>query len=191
VDEDKYMENSIGVQVKVLDTIIVKKTFEEVACRKSQPALHESGEHRVLVRIFLHRIWISRGGTPHIHLLLVEETAVHRRQKVFGLHFGFFSTPCLDSDAGEMLVALTLQQIQQLLHGTSFSRRRSSFSSTGMASFSKDSGFSLAFARGLQQRQTAAARVDLQSTVWWQGAQTAKSWPDLSQPNVNAEDGKP
>jgi hypothetical protein len=90
VDEDKYMENSIGVQVKVLDTIIVKKTFEEVACRKSQPVLHESGEHRVLVRIFLHRIWISRGGTPHIHLLLVEETAVHQRQKVFGLHFGFF-----------------------------------------------------------------------------------------------------
>jgi hypothetical protein len=68
-------------------------------------------------------------------------------------------------------VALTLRQIQQPLHGTYFSRQRSSCSSTGMASFSKDRGSSLAFAWGLQKRQTAAARVESQSTARWQRAQ--------------------
>jgi hypothetical protein len=86
---------------------------------------------------------------------------------------------------------LTLQQIQQPLHGTSFSRWQSSFSLIGMASFSKGSGFSLAFARVLLQRQTAAACVDSQSTAWWQRAQAAKSWPDLSQPTANVEDENP
>jgi hypothetical protein len=46
------MEDSIGVQVEVLDTVIVEKTFEEVAHRKSQPALHESGEHRDFIGFF-------------------------------------------------------------------------------------------------------------------------------------------
>jgi hypothetical protein len=49
-----------------------------------------------------------------------------------------------------------------------------------MASFSEGSGFSLAFAWGLQQRQMAAVRVDSQSTAWRQCAQAAKSWPDVS-----------
>jgi hypothetical protein len=40
--------------------------------------------------VLLHRIRISYGGTPHIHLLLAEETAVHQRQKVFSLRLGFF-----------------------------------------------------------------------------------------------------
>jgi hypothetical protein len=44
---------------------------------------------------------------------------------------------------------LTLQQIQQPLRGISFFQRRSSCSLTGKASFSKGSGFSLVFARGL------------------------------------------
>jgi hypothetical protein len=96
----------------------------------------------------------------------------------------------LDSGAGETPAALTLQRIQQPLHGTSFSQRRSSCSSTGMDSFSKGSGFSLAFARGLRRRQEAAARVDLQSTARWQCAWAAKSWLDLFQPTTNAEDEK-
>jgi heme A synthase len=35
VDEDGYLEDAIGIQVKVLDTVIVEKTHEEVARRES------------------------------------------------------------------------------------------------------------------------------------------------------------
>jgi hypothetical protein len=45
VDEDGDVKNSIGVQVQVLDTVIVEKTFEEVARRECKSALHEPGEH--------------------------------------------------------------------------------------------------------------------------------------------------
>jgi hypothetical protein len=49
MDEDRYVEDAIGVQVEVLDTVIIEKTLEEVARWESQPALHESREHRDLV----------------------------------------------------------------------------------------------------------------------------------------------
>jgi hypothetical protein len=39
MDEDRYMKDAIGVQVEVLDTVIIKKTLEEVARWESQPAL--------------------------------------------------------------------------------------------------------------------------------------------------------
>jgi hypothetical protein len=77
------------------------------------------------------------------------------------------SIPYLDSGAGEIPVVLTLRQIQQPLHGTSFSRWRSSCSSTGMASFSKDNGSSLAFAQSLFWRQAAEARMDLWPKTRW------------------------
>jgi hypothetical protein len=48
------MDDSIRVQVEVLNTIIVEKTFEEVAHWKSQPALYEWGKHRDLVGVLLH-----------------------------------------------------------------------------------------------------------------------------------------
>jgi hypothetical protein len=89
------------------------------------------------------------------------------------------------------MAALTIQQIQQPLHGTSFSQWRSSCSSMGMASFSKYSGSSLAFARGLLWRQAAEARVDVWPKMRWQCARAAKSWLDLFKPTANAEDGKP
>jgi hypothetical protein len=54
MDEDRYVKDAIGVQVEVLDTVIIKKTLEEVACWESEPALHESREHRDLVEILLH-----------------------------------------------------------------------------------------------------------------------------------------
>jgi hypothetical protein len=61
----------------------------------------------------------------------------------------------------------------------------------GMASFSKDSGSSLAFARGLFWWQAAEERMDLWPKTWWQYARATKSWLDLFQPAANAEDGKP
>jgi hypothetical protein len=49
------------------------------------------------------------------------------------------------------------------------------------ASFSKCSGFSLAFARGLWRRQLAAVRVDLQFPAQWQCALAADYLLDLFQ----------
>jgi hypothetical protein len=70
MDEDRYVEDAIRVQVEVLDNLMIKKTLEEVARWESQPALHESREHRDLVGVFLHRLRISRGGAPHVDLSL-------------------------------------------------------------------------------------------------------------------------
>jgi hypothetical protein len=81
---------------------------------------------------------------PHVDLFLPEEPAVQQCQQVLSLRLGF-----LPQCAGEMPTVLTLQRIQQPLRGISFFRRRSSCSLTGKASFSKGSGSSLAFARGL------------------------------------------
>jgi hypothetical protein len=41
--------------------------------------LHEPSEHRDVVGVLLHRVQVSRGGAPHVHLLFLEETAVHQR----------------------------------------------------------------------------------------------------------------
>jgi hypothetical protein len=60
------MEDSIGVKVQVLNTVVLEEAFEKVAGRESQSALHEPREHWDLVGIFLHWIWISRGGAPHV-----------------------------------------------------------------------------------------------------------------------------
>jgi hypothetical protein len=53
MDEDKNVEDAIGVEIEVLDTVILQKPLEEVACWEGQPALHESREHRDLIRILL------------------------------------------------------------------------------------------------------------------------------------------
>jgi hypothetical protein len=52
MDEDKSVEDSVGVEIEVLDTLIFQKPFEEVARWESQHALHEPREHRDLIRIF-------------------------------------------------------------------------------------------------------------------------------------------
>jgi uridylate kinase len=74
MDEDRSVEDAVGVEIEVLNTIILQEPLEEVACWESQPALHESREHRDLIRILLHRVWISRGGAPHVDLLLPEKS---------------------------------------------------------------------------------------------------------------------
>jgi hypothetical protein len=38
VDEDGDVKDSVGVEVQVLDTVVLEETFEEVARRESQPA---------------------------------------------------------------------------------------------------------------------------------------------------------
>jgi hypothetical protein len=89
MDEDEDMENPVRVQVQVLDTVVLEESLEEVARWESQPMLHEPREHWDLVGVLLHWVWISHGGTPHVHLLLPEETAVHQHEQVFSLPLGF------------------------------------------------------------------------------------------------------
>jgi hypothetical protein len=47
--------------------------------------LHELREHRDLIRILLHRVRISRGGAPHVDLLLLEKSTIQQRQQVLSL----------------------------------------------------------------------------------------------------------
>jgi hypothetical protein len=68
--EDRYVEDTIGIKIQVLDVVVPEKTFEEIIGRECQSALHESGEHWNLIRILLHWIRVASGGTLHIHLIL-------------------------------------------------------------------------------------------------------------------------
>jgi hypothetical protein len=70
---------------------------------------------------------------------------------------------------------LTLRRIQQPPRGISSSRRWSSCSLMVRASFSKCSGSSLAFARGLRRWLLAAVCVDLRFPARWQCALAAAS----------------
>jgi hypothetical protein len=47
MNEDGGMEDTIGVEIEVLDTVVLQEPLEEVARRESQPALHEPREHRI------------------------------------------------------------------------------------------------------------------------------------------------
>jgi hypothetical protein len=109
MDEDGSMEDAVGVEIEVLDTVILQKPLEEVARWEGQPALHESREHRDFIRIFLHWVWISRGSAPHVDFLLSEKSTVQQRQQVLGLRLRFLPLPV--GGAGETLVVLTLRRI--------------------------------------------------------------------------------
>jgi hypothetical protein len=52
--EDGGVEDTVGVEVEVLDAVVPHEPHEEVARRERQFALREPREHRDLVRILLH-----------------------------------------------------------------------------------------------------------------------------------------
>jgi hypothetical protein len=85
--EDHDMENTVRVQVEVLNSIVPEEALEEITSRERESALHEPRKHRNLVFGFLHRIWISGSGPPHVNLLLPDKSAVQEGQQIFGLHF--------------------------------------------------------------------------------------------------------
>jgi hypothetical protein len=74
--EDGAMENTIRVEVEVLDAVVPHEPLEEAARREREPAFRESREHRDLIFTLLHRVRIPGGGSPHVHLLLSDESAV-------------------------------------------------------------------------------------------------------------------
>jgi hypothetical protein len=47
--------------------------------------LYEPREHRDLVRVLLHQVWIAGGSASQIHLLLAEEPAVDQGKDIFSL----------------------------------------------------------------------------------------------------------
>jgi hypothetical protein len=89
VHEGCGMEDAVGVQVQVLDSVVPEETLEEIAGRERKSALHEPREHWNLVFGLLHWIWISSSSPPHVDLLLSDEPAVQEGQQIFRLHLGF------------------------------------------------------------------------------------------------------
>jgi hypothetical protein len=87
MDKDRGVEDTIRVEVEVLDPIVPEHPLEEVARREGKSTLHKSRKHWDLVRILLHQIQISSGDTPQIHLLLAEEPTVDQGEEVLGLQF--------------------------------------------------------------------------------------------------------
>jgi hypothetical protein len=88
--KDGGVENTVGVEVEVLDAVVPPEPLEEVARREREPALRESREHRDLVFTLLHRVRIPGGGPPHVHLLLPDESAVEEASRSSVLAFDFF-----------------------------------------------------------------------------------------------------
>jgi hypothetical protein len=69
MEEDGDVEDTIEVEVEVLNAMVSEHPIEEVTRRRGEFALHESREHWDLVWIFLHQIRITSGDAPQIHLL--------------------------------------------------------------------------------------------------------------------------
>jgi hypothetical protein len=80
VNEDGSVEDTVGVEIEVLDALVLQKPLEEIACRERQPSLRESREHGDLIWILLHGIRISHSGMPHIDFLLSQKPTVEERQ---------------------------------------------------------------------------------------------------------------
>jgi hypothetical protein len=91
VNEDGSVEDTVGVEVEVLDVVVLQKPLEEIARRERQPSLCESREHGDLVWVLLHGIRITRSGTPHIDFLLPQKPTVEECQQIFSLRFGLLS----------------------------------------------------------------------------------------------------
>jgi hypothetical protein len=61
--EDSGVEDTVGVEVEVLDAVVPQLPLEEVARRERQSVLREPCKHQDLVRIFLHGVRIPGGGS--------------------------------------------------------------------------------------------------------------------------------
>jgi hypothetical protein len=52
VDEDKDAEDSIRIEIDVLDVVVPQHPLEKIACGECESVLHELREHRDLVGFF-------------------------------------------------------------------------------------------------------------------------------------------
>jgi hypothetical protein len=81
VYEGGDVEDTVGVEVMVLDVVAYEHPLEEVAGWQCKSTLHEQREHRNHIRGFLHRVRIASGGAPHIHFLLMMEASVDQGEE--------------------------------------------------------------------------------------------------------------
>jgi hypothetical protein len=88
MDEDGGVEDTVGVEVEVLDHIVSKHPLQEVACREFKSALYKPCEHQDLVGVFLHGVPIPDGDTPQVHLL-IEELVVDEGEEISVFSFAF------------------------------------------------------------------------------------------------------
>jgi hypothetical protein len=76
MNEDGDVENSIRVEIEVLNTIVPEHALEEITGRQRQSTFHEPNEHWDLVWVLLHQIRIAGGSAPQIHILLPKKSVV-------------------------------------------------------------------------------------------------------------------
>jgi hypothetical protein len=74
--KDGGVEDTVHIQMDVLDVVEVKRPTEELTGEELQSALDEAGEHQDLVWILRHRVGISGGSIPTIDDLLSQEVVV-------------------------------------------------------------------------------------------------------------------
>jgi hypothetical protein len=67
MNEDGDVEDSIRVEIEVLNTIVPEHALEEITGRQRQSTFHEPNEHQ---------IWIAGGSAPQIHILLPKKSVV-------------------------------------------------------------------------------------------------------------------
>jgi hypothetical protein len=76
VHEYRDVENTIGVQIQVLNTVVLEKTLEEIAGGSASPRSMNLTNIGTSSRFF--SMGVARGGAPHVHLLLPQEPAIHQ-----------------------------------------------------------------------------------------------------------------
>jgi hypothetical protein len=58
------VEDPVGIDIQVLNTIVPEHSFEELTCGECQSTLYEPGEHWDFIRILLHQVRITGGSVP-------------------------------------------------------------------------------------------------------------------------------
>jgi hypothetical protein len=90
MDKDRGVEDTIGVEVEVLDPIVLEHPLEEVARREGKSTLHESREHWDLIRILLHQIRISSVDMPKSIFFSRRNPLLTRARRSSVFSFAFF-----------------------------------------------------------------------------------------------------
>jgi hypothetical protein len=72
--KDRDVEDVVGVEIQVLNVVVLKQCLEEFTSGECLSTLHELGEHWDFVRVLIHWVRINGGGAPYIHLLIAKES---------------------------------------------------------------------------------------------------------------------
>jgi hypothetical protein len=99
--EDYSMEDTVGVEVEVLDAVVPHEPLEEFARRERKPALRESREHRDLISFFSIG-YGSPAAALHMSTSFSRRNPLLRRaNKSFVFAFDFFHSRFGSSRGGD------------------------------------------------------------------------------------------